>query len=289
MFDTKNIPKIQWFPGHMAKARRLIEENLKLVDIAVELLDARIPLASTNPLIKSIIGNKFHLIVLNKADLADPKITQNWLDFYHSMGKKAIAVDTVHGKNMKTLTTEIAHLTMPLTHKLAQHNVKPRRARAMILGIPNVGKSSLINKLSHSAAAKAENRPGVTRAKQWIKLKQNIDLLDMPGLLWPKFDDPITGLHLAFTGAINDDIYDREHVTLFLLHFLSEHYPQNLQDRYRIDILPNDIYELFTLIGQKRGHLLKGARIDEEKTYTAILNDFRSGKLGRISFERPSF
>lgn len=283
-----DVPLVQWFPGHMAKARRLIEENLKLVDIVVELLDARIPLSSSNPMLKGLIGSKTHAIVLNKADLADPGITREWVEFYKRMGKSALAINSVQGKNIKELINMINILTQRQTSKFAAQGARPRNARAMIAGIPNVGKSSLINRLAGSAATKTENRPGVTRAKQWIRIGKNIDLLDMPGLLWPKFDDPIVGLNLAFTGAVNDDTYDKEKVSLLLLDYLKEHYPKLLEERYKIDVLPEDTTELFELIGRKRGCLIKGGRVDEEKIITVIFTDFRSGRLGKISLEAPS-
>ncbi|WP_196594297.1 ribosome biogenesis GTPase YlqF [Pectinatus sottacetonis] len=283
-----NIPLVQWFPGHMTKARRLIEENLKLVDIVIELLDSRIPLSSSNPIIKSMIGSKPHIIVLNKADLADPVITDEWIRFYKLMGKTAISIDSVKGKNLKTLMSAITALTKKQTEKFASHGANPRSARAMIVGIPNVGKSSLINRLAKSSAAKTENRPGVTRTKQWIRINKNIDLLDMPGLLWPKFDDPIVGLNLAFSGAVKDDIYDKEKVAMLLLDFLKEHYGPALLSRFNLTNLPDTCEELFHIIGQKRGCLIKGGNIDAEKVITVIFTDFRSGRLGRISLESPS-
>ncbi len=282
-----DIPLVQWFPGHMTKARRLIEENLKLVDIVVELLDARIPVSSSNPMIDGLIGSKPRVIVLNKADLSDPNITKDWLKFYKRMGINALAIDSVKGRNIKELINNIAVLTKKQTTKFSAQGAKPRNARAMIVGIPNVGKSSLINRLAGSAAAKTENRPGVTRAKQWIKIGKNIDLLDMPGLLWPKFDDPAVGLNLAFTGAVNDDIYDKEKAALLLLEFLKKHYPRLLEVRFKLTEFPNEIEELFEMIGRKRGCIVKGGNIDSDKTVTAIFTDFRSGRIGNISLEAP--
>lgn len=283
-----DIPLVQWFPGHMTKARRLIEENLKLVDIVVELLDARIPLSSSNPMLAGMISGKTHAIVLNKADLADPAITREWITFYKRMGKSAMAVDSVQGKNIKELTNMINDLTQRQTAKFAAKGARPRNARAMIVGIPNVGKSSLINRLAGTVAAKTENRPGVTRAKQWIRIGKHIDLLDMPGLLWPKFDDPAVGINLAFTGAVNDDIYDKEKVALLLLEYMQNYYPHFLMARYKIDVLPDSTEELFEVIGKKRGCLLKGGKLDEEKITTVVFTDFRSGRLGKISLESPS-
>ena len=285
--QKRPLTTVRWFPGHMAKARRLIEENLKVVDIIVELLDARIPLSSSNPIIMGLIGNKPHIIVLNKADLADSGITREWIKFYKRMGKSALSIDSVKGKNIKELTQTIARLTEKQTSRFSAQGAKARSARAMIVGIPNVGKSSLINRLAGTIAAKTENRPGVTRAKQWIRIGKNIDLLDMPGLLWPKFDDPSVGLNLAFTGAINDDVYDKSNVVLSLLDFLRIHYPHALQNRFKLTELPTTNEKLLSIIGEKRGYLVKGGTIDEEKTITAVFTDFRSGRLGKISLESP--
>lgn len=286
--EEQNLPSVQWFPGHMAKARRLITENFKLVDIVLELLDARIPLSSSNPMLKAMIGDKTHAVVLNKADLADPVVTRAWLKFYKRMGKAVLSIDSVKGKNIKELLSLVNELTKKQTGKFVSRGLKPRNARAMIVGIPNVGKSSLINRLSGTVAAKTENRPGVTRAKQWVRIGKNIDLLDMPGLLWPKFDDSSIGLNLAFTGAVKDNVYDTQKVSLLLLEFLKENYSRLLQERYKITALPESAEELFALIGQKRGCLLKGGRLDEEKVVSIIFTDFRSGRLGRISLEKPS-
>ena len=204
--EKQDIPNLQWFPGHMKKAQRLIEENLKLVDVVIELLDARIPLSSANPMLAEIIKDKPRMIALNKSDLADSASTKKWLDYFKAQGVPAVTIDSMKGKGMKQLVKVAEDLARPKTEKFVSKGAKPRAARCMILGIPNVGKSSLINRLAGAVKAKAADKPGVTRAKQWIKIGTNLDLLDTPGILWPKFEDQTVGLKLAFTGAINDDI-----------------------------------------------------------------------------------
>ncbi|WP_418627073.1 ribosome biogenesis GTPase YlqF, partial [Anaerosinus sp.] len=211
--DNKNdFPTINWFPGHMAKARRLIQDNLKLVDVVVELLDARIPLSSANPMLADLIVDKPHMIALNKADLADQIATKEWIQYFNQKNIPAVGIDSMTGKGMKLLLKTIDELAKEKVNKLVSKGVNARSARVMILGIPNVGKSSLINKLAGAAIAKTADKPGVTRAKQWIKIGKNLDLLDTPGVLWPKFEDMQVGLKLAFTGAINDEVYDMEKV-----------------------------------------------------------------------------
>lgn len=282
-----DLPSLNWFPGHMAKARRLITENLKLVDVVVELLDARIPLSSANPLLKEIIGAKPRLIALNKADLADAQMTAKWVDFFRREGLKAVAIDSINGKGTKQLTKLAAELAKPKTDKLAAKGAKPRAARLMIVGIPNVGKSSLINRLVGSVKAKAENRPGVTRAKQWIKIAQGLEMLDMPGILWPKFEDKEVGIHLAFTGAISDEVYDLGEVSLLLLEKLREIHPEGLKARFSLAELSSDNLTLFEAIAKKRGCLLKGGAIDYEKAQRLIMAEFRSGKLGTVTLDIP--
>ena len=280
-----DIPSLQWYPGHMRKAERLVKENLKLVDVVVELLDARIPLSSANPVLREIVGDKPRVIVLNKADLADETATRAWVKYFAAEGIAAVPVDAVKGRGVKELVQAITKCAKPKTDKLVQHGAKARAARCMILGIPNVGKSSLINRLSGGTKTKVENRPGVTRAKQWIRLGAQLELLDMPGILWPKFEDQQAALHLAFTGAINDNVYDVASVVLLLLDTLRTKYPVYLKDRYRLEgELPSGI-ELLEGIGQKRGCLRAGGRIDDEKTQQIVLTDFRSGRLGRVTLD----
>ena len=293
MIDNENvidIPSLQWYPGHMRKAERLVKENLKLVDVVVELLDARIPLSSANPVLREIVGDKPRVIVLNKADLADEAATRAWVKYFAEQELVAVPVDAVKGRGIKELVQAIAKCAKPKTDKLVQHGAKARAARCMILGIPNVGKSSLINRLSGGTKTKVENRPGVTRAKQWIRLGAQLELLDMPGILWPKFEDRQAALHLAFTGAINDNVYDVASVVLLLLNTLREEYPADLVARYRLEgDLPSGT-ELLEEIGRRRGCLRAGGKIDYEKAEQIVLTDFRSGRLGRVTLDAvPAF
>ena len=288
MIDNDNvidIPSLQWYPGHMRKAERLVKENLKLVDVVVELLDARIPMSSANPILREIIGGKPRVIVLNKADLADETATSAWVKHFAEQGVTAVPVDAVKGRGVKELVQAIAKCAKPKTDKLVQHGAKARAARCMILGIPNVGKSSLINRLSGGAKTKVENRPGVTRAKQWIRLGAQLELLDMPGILWPKFEDQQAALHLAFTGAINDNVYDVSSVVLLLLDTLRIKSPSDLKERYRLDEELTSGLELLEIIGRKRGCLRAGGKIDYEKAEQIVLTDFRSGRLGRVTLD----
>ena len=224
---------------------------------------------------------------MNKIDLADNAINNEWEEYFTSLGKSVVKINSLNGKGIRQLVTKADELAKSKTAKFASKGAKPRNARVMIVGIPNVGKSSLINRLSGSASLKTADKPGVTRAKQWIKIKNNLDLLDTPGILWPKFEDPEVGLNLAFTGAISDEVYDIEHAAQLLIWRLKDRYGQNIMERYKITELPQTSEELFALVGKKRGFLQKGGVIDTEKTAIAILKDFRAGKLGNISLEEP--
>ena len=228
------LPNVQWFPGHMTKARKIITENLKLVDVVIELLDARIPYSSANPMLQEIIAGKPKVVALNKSDLADPAITKKWVAYFRSQGIQAVAVDATQGKGTKQLVKITEELARSKTEKLVSKGAKARSARVMILGIPNVGKSSLINRLAGSNKAKTADKPGVTRAKQWIRLADSLELLDTPGILWPKFEDMNAGLKLAFTGAINDEAVDRELITGVFLDTMIKLYPERIKERYRI-------------------------------------------------------
>lgn len=286
--ERLDVPNLQWFPGHMKKAQRLIEENLKLVDVVLELLDARVPVASANPMLAEIIKDKPRLVVLNKSDLADPAATKAWLESLASRGLKAVAVDAQKGKGLKALVREAEELARPRAEKFVKAGGKARAARCMILGIPNVGKSSLINRLAGAARTKTADKPGVTRAKQWVKIGSSLDLLDTPGILWPKFEDKEVGLRLAFTGAINDNIYDREAVVLILLQVLGKRYAERLRERFKLkEDIPERPMELLALIGRNRGCLVKGGEIDLEKTQNIVLQEFRSGRLGSVTLEMP--
>lgn len=289
---------IQWFPGHMAKTRRIMQSNLKLVDAVVEITDARIPYSSRNPEMDRLVGSKPRLLLLNKADSADETVTSRWLDCYKRKGITAIATDCRSGKNVNKFQAALKEL---LKDKLAQweaHGMTGRPVRMMIVGIPNVGKSSFINRLAGSKRAKVEDRPGVTRGKQWVSLEGNMELLDMPGVLWPKFEDKRVGEMLAFTGAVKDDIMDMEYLACRFLELMNSEYKGVINQRYGIetdDIPDNDEdtvgcvqgYEILSRIGRKRGFLVSGGEINTERAAIAVLDEFRSGKLGRITLEKP--
>ena len=285
--DLNELPALQWFPGHMKKAQRIIGENLKLVDVVIELLDARIPMSSANPMLKEIIAGKPRVIALNKSDLADPAMTKRWLDCFHTQDLQAVAIDSVKGTGVKTLIKLSEELARPRTEKLVEKGAKARSARCMILGIPNVGKSSLINRLAGAVKAKTADKPGVTRAKQWIRIGTNVELLDTPGILWPKFEDRMVGLKLAFVGSINDEIYDLEQVSLLLLELLQRNYPDRLAERFKLAEMPETGQELLDSIGRKRGCLMKGGIIDREKVWRIVMSEFRSGKLGKVTLDEP--
>ena len=278
---------IHWFPGHMAKARRMIKEQLSLIDVVIELLDARIPVSSANPIISELIESKPRVVALNKSDLAEPARTVEWIKHFRSQGITAITLDAASGKGTKELVTRVEQEASEKIAKLVAKGIKPRAVRAMILGIPNVGKSSLINRLIGSATAKTGDRPGVTRGQQWLKVGKNLELLDTPGVLWPKMDDQEVAFKLAVTGAIKDDIYDMEKVILKLLEELKENYSDRLIERYRLTMpLPEDVIELLAAIGSRRGCLKSGGVIDYEKARRIVLTDFRSNKLGPITLDR---
>ena len=286
MDNKQDMPQLQWFPGHMKKAQRLIEDNLKLVDVVIELLDARIPFSSANPMLAEIIKTKPRMIALNKIDLADPGMTKKWLNYFKAQGIIAVGIDSAKGRGMKQLVSAAEMLAKPKTEKFVAKGAKARAARCMILGIPNVGKSSLINRLAGAVKAKTADKPGVTRAKQWIKIGSNLDLLDTPGILWPKFEDKTVGLKLAFTGAINDDIYDREQVTALLLEGMWRDYAARLIERFKFKgELPESGLDLLEAIGRKRGCLVKGGLVDLEKAQNIVLNEFRAGKLGLVTLD----
>ena len=279
---------VQWFPGHMAKTRRIMASNLKLVDIVVELCDARIPQSSRNPEIDKIVGKKPRLMLLNKADCADAAATEQWLTYYRKKGIPAMACDCRSGRGVKNLLPAVREV---LAEKIAAWNEKGmvgRPIRMMIVGIPNVGKSSLINRLSGTRSAKVEDRPGVTRGKQWVSLEDGVELLDMPGVLWPKFEDPVVGEHLAFTGAVRDEILDIEGLSYRLLELLQDLYPEAVNTRYKTDIRPEEElkgHEILERIGRKRGMLISGGEIDTERAAVNVLDEYRGGKLGRITLE----
>lgn len=279
---------IQWFPGHMAKAKREVQEKLKLIDVVFELLDARIPLSSRNPMIDEILTNKPRIILLNKADMADEKVTNEWISFFAEQGLQAIAIDSQAGTGMKQIVAAAKEMTKEKFLKMAAKGIKnPRPLRALIVGIPNVGKSTLINRLAGKHIAKTGDKPGVTKAQQWIKVGKEMELLDTPGILWPKFEDEEVGLKLATTGAIKDTILNLQDVAVYALRFLSEHYPARLKERYSLTDIPDDIVELFDAIGKRRGCLASGGAVDYDKVAELVLREIRTEKLGRLSFEKP--
>lgn len=293
------VSNIQWFPGHMAKTRRIMRSNLKLVDVVVEIIDARIPYSSRNPEMDYLVGGKPRLILLNKADSADETVTSMWIDYFKRNGITTLATDCRSGKNVSKFHTLLKEM---MSDKIAEWNVKGmkgRPIRIMIVGIPNVGKSSFINRLAGSKRAKVEDRPGVTRGKQWVNLEGDLELLDMPGVLWPKFEDKIVGERLAFTGAVKDDIMDMEYLACRFLEFLNENYPHLIEKRYGVktdDILPNDDetmgcvqgFEILERIGRKRGFLISGGEINTERAAITVLDEFRSGTIGKLSLEKPN-
>lgn len=279
---------IQWFPGHMAKAKREVQEKLKLIDIVFELLDARIPLSSRNPMIDEILANKPRLILLNKADMADEGVTKQWIAFFEQQGVRALAIDSQAGTGVKQIVAAAKDMLKDKFAKMAAKGIKnPRPMRALIVGIPNVGKSTLINRLAGKHIAKTGDKPGVTKAQQWIKVGKEMELLDTPGILWPKFEDEEVGLKLATTGAIKDAILNLQDVAVYALRFLQHRYPDRLKERYSLDDIPEDIVELFDAIGKRRGCLMGGGAVDYDKVAELVLRDIRTEKLGRLSFETP--
>lgn len=276
---------IQWFPGHMAKTKRLIIEHLKAVDVAAELLDARIPLSSANPMVEELLSGKPRIVILNKADLADPEMTKAWESYYKRKGVAAVSMSCGNGKDKKKFLRLIKEAAGPMLKKWKRRGLKTRSARIMILGIPNVGKSTLINFISGTAAARTANTPGHTRGKQWVRLSQGLDLLDTPGVLWPKFEDQVAALRLAATGAIAGDVFDADTVVPELMRVLARTAPDALREKYGIEDAAADPQILLAQAGKRRGCILPGGAIDYARAQTMILNDFRSGKLGRITLD----
>ena len=294
-----NKTNINWYPGHMAKTRKQIQEDLKLVDIVVELLDARIPRTSQNPDIASITKGKKKLVVLNKCDLADEKENKEWIKFFENKGIPAVLTDSNSGKGIEECIRKIEKLMQEEKENQIQKGRIGRKIRVMILGIPNVGKSSFINRISKRTTAGVGNKPGITKQKQWIRINDKVELLDTPGVLWPKFESEEVALNLAFTGSIKEEVIERVEIAYQLTKFLLYNYREMLCDRYKLDnewvekILNQDqeensnIYEIMLEIGRKRGCIVSGGNIDEEKTSKIILDEFKNGKLGKITIEKP--
>lgn len=277
---------IQWFPGHMAKARREIEENLKLVDIVIELVDARAPLASQNPMLQEVVGRKEKIIVLMKRDLANPNITEDWINYFETESVTAIALDVNKQKDMQSLIEVVNKKGLEAQQKMLDKGVQERAVRALIVGIPNVGKSTLINRLANKRIAKIGDRPGVTKMQQWIKVRGKFELLDTPGILWPKFEDEAIGLRLASIGSIKDELLPLQDVAAFLLQYIAEIDEDILLDRYKVEDV-TDMWETFERIGKTRGALESGGQVNFDKVADIVLQDFRSAKLGKITLESP--
>lgn len=283
MSNTQNI---QWFPGHMAKTRRRITEQLKIIDAVAEIVDARIPVSSRNPDLAGIIGDKPHIILLNKCDMADSSATNEWISYYRQNGITAIPVDCKSGKGLSAFKDTVKSV---LADKLEGYRAKGmigKPLRIMVVGIPNVGKSSFINRIAKGSRAKVENRPGVTRGNQWFSVDKELELLDTPGVLWPKFDDETVGEHLAFTGAVTDRIIDTELLGMRLLEILVPQYPELLEARYGISEFPEDSYDMLCALGKKRGMVIRGGEVDTLRAANMLLEEYRTCKIGKITLER---
>lgn len=277
---------IQWYPGHMTKTKRMITENIKLVDVVIEILDARIPFSSKNPDIDKFAENKKRIIILNKIDLADDNITKRWEEYFNNKGFKTILVNSVNGKGLKDITEASKELMKEKLERLKKRGRIFVPIRAMIVGIPNVGKSTLINKFVGKAMAKTGDKPGVTRGKQWIRVKKDFELLDTPGILWPKFDDQNIGLKLAFTGAVKDDILDSYTLAVKLIECLVHIAPESIKQRYKIDFDETDSSDkILNKIGEIRGFKIKGGEIDLKRTSDILIDEYRGSKLGKITLE----
>ncbi|GAB6098922.1 ribosome biogenesis GTPase YlqF [Halanaerocella petrolearia] len=279
---------IQWYPGHMAKAKNKVKERLELIDVVIELLDARIPLSSRNPDLENLLQDQKRIVVLNKKDLADPNATQSWLNYFSKQEIPVLTVNSLTGKGVNRVFEQANNLMADKREELATQGRRRKDIRLMIVGIPNVGKSQLINQLSNKNSARTGNKPGVTRAQQWIKLKKGFQLLDTPGILWPKFEDQEVGVKLGICGAIKEGSFDNELLAYKLVQILQELAPERLQQRFKLDYLTSDTYELVAEIGRKRGCLQSGGRIDRDRTSNIVLKEYREGKLGRLTLELPS-
>lgn len=278
---------IQWFPGHMTKTMRLIEENIKLVDIVVEILDARLPKSSKNPEIDNLVKDKPRLILLNKSDIADANETNKWINKFQKDGISAISISSTGSKSLDIVLDKCKDVLKDKIEAWKKRGIVNRSIKIMVVGVPNVGKSSFINKIANKKSAKVGDKPGVTRGKQWIRLAKGFEMLDTPGVLWPKFEDMEIGMKLAFTGAVKDEIMDVELLAMKLLEFLKENYPDSLTQRYKMeDFSELDGYEMLTLLGKKRGFVISGGEIDTLRAANILLDEFRGAKLGRITLDK---
>lgn len=279
---------INWFPGHMTKTRRIMEQTQKLIDIVIELVDARLPQSSRNPSIDEIFPSKPRLLVLNKADIADEALNREWENSFRKQGLYVKSVSSTTGKSINGIFSDCREILKEKIERDRQRGLVNRPIKIMVVGIPNVGKSSFINKLAGRKSAVTGDRPGVTRGQQWIRLKNGFEILDTPGILWPKFEDSAVGEKLAFTGAIKDEILDTEYIAVKLMSFLGKNYPEALAERYKMqDFGGLDGYELLQLMGKKRGFVISGGEIDTERAAKILLDEFRGAKLGRITLEMP--
>lgn len=278
--------KVQWYPGHMTKAKRQMQEDMKLIDLVMELLDARIPMSSRNPDIAELSKGKAGMILLNKADLADSEVTKSWEEYYKSKGYVVVKTDSRNRGGFGVISQAIATACSEKIERDRKRGIMNRPVRAMVVGIPNVGKSTFINSLCKKACTKTGNKPGVTKGKQWIRLNKNVDLLDTPGILWPKFEDDVIGERLAYIGSVNDQILNEEELAVSLIGYLKSDYSGLLYNRYEINENA-DSYEILGEVARKRGCLMKGDMVDTQKAAKLLLDDFRSGKIGKISLERP--
>ena len=276
------IENINWYPGHMKKTRELIQENLKMVDLVVEVIDARIPCSSRNPIIDQLVGDKKRIIILNKSDLADNEENKAWSDFFKQEGNMVLAMNCMSGQG----ANQLIRLLEKIRDDKNKDAARKKPLRMMIVGVPNVGKSSLINRLTGKKSAKTGNKPGVTRGKQWLNLGNDMQLLDTPGILWPKFEDPEVGLNLAFCGAIKDEILDIATLCLELIKVLQVRYPELLMERYKLTELGETALDTMELIAKKRGFILSGGRIDYERTGKTVIDEFRSATIGHITLEQ---
>lgn len=276
------IENINWYPGHMKKTRELIAENLKMVDLVIEVIDARIPISSRNPIIDDLVKNKKRIIILNKSDLSDDKENNAWAEFFKLQGNLVMKLNCMSGSGVN----QLFKLLNRLQEEKNEGQIRKKPLRMMIVGVPNVGKSSLINRMTGKKSAKTGDRPGVTKGKQWLTLTNGMQLLDTPGILWPKFEDPLVGLNLAFCGSIKDEILDVATLALELIKVLQKDYPQFLQERYKLEEIEEDGLANMENIAAKRGFLLPGKRIDYDRCGRTVLDEFRSGKIGRITLEK---
>ncbi len=279
---------VQWFPGHMAKTRRLIKESLSLVDGVTEIIDARIPYSSSNPELEELINNKPRIVLLNKCDLADKNTTNQWVEYYKKKGVRAIPVDCRTGKGLNNYIVAVREVLKDVIKKNEDRGMPGKALRIMVVGIPNTGKSSFINRMAKSAKAKVADKAGVTRNNQWFAIGNGIELLDTPGVLWPKFDDRKVGDRLAFIGSVKDEILDIETLAIRLLEVMTADYPERLTERYKIaDFSDKEAWEVLEMIGKKRGMMIRGGEVDTERASVMLLDEYRGGKLGTISLEKP--